>query len=108
MEELSILERQQRMNSGETTAHRLAERYLERVEQFDKKGRTLGAVIERNPDALSIASVLDKERRTRGSLDGVPIMLKDNINTDDEIATTAGSLALEGSRPFPPLLSGLM
>jgi len=102
MEEFGILELQQRMNSGEATARWLAERYLERGEQIDNQGPTLRAVIERNPNALSIASALDEERRTRGPrgpLHGVPIMLKDNIDTADDMTTTAGSLALEGSRP---------
>jgi amidase len=102
MEEASILELQEWMASGEATARSLAELYLERAEQMDRQGPTLSAVIELNPDALSIAAALDEERRTRGPrgpLHGVPVMLKDNIDTADAMATTAGSLALEGSKP---------
>ncbi len=102
MDELSILELQQQMASGEATARSLAEYYLKRTQRIDKQGPTLNAVIELNPDALSVAAALDEERRTRGSrgpLHGVPVMLKDNIDTADKMTTTAGSLALEGSRP---------
>jgi amidase len=102
VEELSILELQKQMTSGKTTARSLAEFYLERTKQVDKQGPTLNAVIEINPDALNIAAALDEERQTRGSrgpLHGVPIMLKDNLNTADKMTTTAGSLALEGSKP---------
>lgn len=90
------------MNSGETTARSLAEHYLERTQQLDKQGPTLNAVIEINPDALNIAAALDEERQTggpRGPLHGVPVMLKDNIDTADKMTTTAGSLALESSKP---------
>jgi amidase len=66
MEELSILELQARMTSGETTARSLAEHYLGRTEQLDTRGPALNAVIETNPDALRIAAALDEERRTRG------------------------------------------
>lgn len=102
MEELTILELQQQMASGETTARSLAEHYLERTEQIDKQGPTLNAVVELNPDALKIAAALDEERQTsgsRGPLHGVPVMLKDNIDTADKMRTTAGSLALVGSKP---------
>jgi amidase len=102
MEELSILELQRRMASSETTARSLAEHYIERIQQLDKHGPTLKAVIELNPSALSIAVALDEERRTRGPrspLHGVPIMLKDNIDTADNMMTTAGSVALSGSKP---------
>jgi amidase len=89
------------MASGEMTARSLADHYLERIQQLDKQGRILNAVIELNPDALRIAAALDDERRTRGPrgpLHGVPIMLKDNIDTADKMTTTAGSLALAGSK----------
>jgi amidase len=75
---------------------------LERIQRLDKQGPALNAVIELNPDVLSIAAALDEERRTsgpRGPLHGVPIMLKDNIDTADKMTTTAGSLALAGSKP---------
>ncbi len=102
MDELTILELQALMASGEATAHSLAETYLNRARQVDNQGPKLNAVIELNPGALEIAATLDEERRisgSRGPLHGIPIMLKDNIDTSDEMMTTAGSLALAGSRP---------
>ncbi len=112
MNELSIHELQALMISGEATAYSLAESYLERTEHYDRQGPTLNAVIELNPDALQIAAALDQERResgARGPLHGIPVMLKDNIDTADKMMTTAGSLALEGSRPKQdaPLVSNL-
>ena len=112
MNELSILELQALMVSGETTAYSLAEYYLNRIEEYDKRGPKLNAVIELNPDAPQIADALDEERRksgSRGPLHGIPIMLKDNIDTADKMMTTAGSLALKGSRPKhdAPLVSKL-
>lgn len=103
MDEQSIAGLQQAMTSGRTTAHQLTKSFLERVEEIDRQGPALNAVIELNPDALATAAVLDEERRTgrlRGPLHGVPIMLKDNIDTADAMMTTAGSLALAGSRPL--------
>lgn len=100
MPELSILELQSQQQSGELTAHRIAENYLERIEALDWDGPAINSVIEVNPDALAIADALDAERRagkTRGALHGVPILIKDNIDTHDRMQTTAGSLALEGS-----------
>jgi len=100
MEEYTIFELQQKMTSGELTARRLAEMYLERIETVDRSGPHLNAIIELNPDALTIASSLDEERRgggTRGPLHGIPIVIKDNIDTHDQMQTTAGSLALEGN-----------
>lgn len=100
MEEYSISELQSKMVSGELTARRLAELYLERIDSLDKNGPKVNSVIETNPDALEIASSLDEERaagKTRGPLHGIPILLKDNIDTHDRMQTTAGSLALEGN-----------
>jgi amidase len=100
MEEYTILELQQKMASGELTSRRLTELYLERIDSIDKNGPRLNAIIEVNPDALSIASSLDQERASgssRGPLHGIPIVLKDNIDTADRMQTTAGSLALEGN-----------
>src|SRR5256714_8828568 len=91
------------MSSGKHTAHSLARKYLDRIDEVDKHGPTINAVIELNPDALAIASDLDKERkagRVRGPLHGVPILIKDNIDTHDRMTTTAGSLALAGSIPL--------
>jgi amidase len=100
MEEMTILELQEKMNSGEMTAVGLLEAYLARIEQLDKQGPAINAVIELNPDASAIAERLDKERQAgklRGPLHGIPILIKDNIDTHDHMQTTAGSLALEGS-----------
>jgi len=100
MEEASILELGSRMTSGEMTAHSLAEYYLNRIDSIDLSGPSINSVIELNPDALSIASKRDQERaagKLRGPLHGIPILIKDNIDTRDRMQTTAGSLALDGS-----------
>jgi len=92
--EVTIGELQARMRSGELTARRLVEMYLERIKQIDPKTR---AVLEINPDALLIADQLDKERKRgklRSMLHGIPVLIKDNIDTADKMHTTAGSLAL--------------
>ncbi len=97
--EWTISELQEKMESGELTARRLAQLYLERIDEVDKNGPYLNAVIEVNPDALEMADALDAERKagkTRGPLHGIPILIKDNIDTHDRMQTTAGSLALEG------------
>ena len=102
MEELSIQQLQEKMASGDMTARSVTEAYLERVERLDKNGPTLNSVIELNGEALVTADALDAERRAgrvRGPLHGVPILLKDNIDTVD-MTTTAGSLALQGSTPL--------
>ncbi|RJP51648.1 MAG: amidase, partial [Anaerolineaceae bacterium] len=96
MQEYTIPELQQKMNSGELTARRLAELFLERIDSLDAK---VNAILETNPDALTLASSLDEERAagsTRGPLHGIPILLKDNIDTADKMQTTSGSLALDG------------
>ncbi len=96
MQEFSIYELQEKMTSGELTSQQLTQMYLERIDSVDKK---INAIIETNPDALLAASDLDGERRAgkvRGPLHGIPILLKDNIDTHDKMQTTAGSLALEG------------
>ena len=90
------------MSSGEISAEALTQAYLERINEIDKSGPTLNSVIEVNPDALAIAASLDKERKEkggRGPLHGIPVLIKDNIDTADNMQTTAGSLALVGSRP---------
>jgi amidase len=100
--ELSIDELQAGMKSGKFTARSLADKYLARIRAIDQAGPTLKSVIELNPDALKIADELDDERkamRLRGPLHGIPILIKDNIDTADRMATTAGSLALIGSKP---------
>jgi amidase len=100
MEEMSVLELQEKMASGELTALGLLESYLERIDQLDRHGPALHAVIELNPDAPAIAAALDQERqagRIRGPLHGIPILIKDNIDTHDRMQTTAGSLAMQGN-----------
>ena len=101
-EEVTISELQSRMKSGELSAHSLTQAYLARIDEVDRKGPTLNSVIEVNPDALAIAAALDKERQAkgpRGPMHGIPVLIKDNIETADRMQTTAGSLALVGSRP---------
>jgi amidase len=98
--EITIPELQAQMKSGKLTARRLAEMYLERIKEIDVKTRS---VIETNPDALAIADQLDRERKRgkiRSQLHGIPILIKDNIDTADKMMTTAGSLALVGA-PTP-------
>ena len=100
LEELTISDLQEGMKSGKFTAHSLVRKYLERVSDVDRGGPKINSVIELNPEAAAIAEVLDQERkqgRMRGPLHGVPILIKDNIDTADRMMTTAGSLALEGS-----------
>jgi amidase len=102
MEELTIAEIQAQFNAGSLSARTLTAMYLVRIEQVDETGPALNAIIEHNPDALAIADALDAEREAsgpRGPLHGVPVLLKDNIDTADRMMTTAGSLALAGSIP---------
>lgn len=99
MEGLTILDLQTRMARGELTARQLTQYYLDRIERIDHNGPRLNAVIELNPQALEIADALDEERRqgrVRGPLHGICVLLKDNIDTADQMSTTSGSLALEG------------
>jgi amidase len=101
-EEVTLGELAEGMKSGKYTARSIAEQYLARIEALDRQGPALHSVIEVNPDALSIADALDKERKENnlhGPLHGIPILIKDNIDTADRMATTAGSLALVGSQP---------
>jgi len=100
LEEADMRQLQKRMSEGSLTARSLTAQYLERIEAIDRRGPALNSVIELNPDALSIAASLDAERLAkgaRGPLHGIPILIKDNIDTADRMMTTAGSLALEGS-----------
>ena len=102
LDELTISELQDGMKSGRFTASSLVKKYLDRIEEIDKKGPAINSVIETNPDAVSIAEALDNERKQkgmRGPLHGIPILIKDNIDTADRMMTTAGSLALVGSHP---------
>src|SRR5688500_15895404 len=100
LDEVTIAELQERMRSGKLTARSITRKYLERIEEIDKGGPAINSVIEINPDAIAIAENLDRERREnrlRGPLHGIPILIKDNIDTADKMMTTAGSLALVGS-----------
>lgn len=104
-DEATIGDLQRRMNSGEISASSLVKAYLSRIEAVDKRdksGPAVNSVIELNPDAVATAEALDKERKAggaRGPLHGIPVLIKDNIDTADRMQTTAGSLALVGSKP---------
>lgn len=100
--EATIAELQEGLASGEWTTRGIAEAYLTRIGEIDGSGPALRSVLETNPDALAIADRLDRERREgrlRGPLHGIPVLLKDNIDTADRMTTTAGSLALAGWIP---------
>lgn len=100
LDEMTIREIQAGIESGRFTARSLAEQYLARIDEIDRRGPAINSVIETNPDAVAIAELLDQERKSRGPrspLHGVPILIKDNIDTADKMMTTAGSLALAGS-----------
>ena len=102
LDELTIADLQAGMTSGKFTAQSLTQKYVARIEEIDHRGPALNSVIELNPDALAIAQALDQERKAkgaRGPLHGIPVLIKDNIDTADRMQTTAGSLALVGSRP---------
>ena len=93
-EETTVAELQNRMKTGDISAEKIAEKYLDRIREIDPK---LNSIIETNPDALKIAKQMDKERKAgkiRGALHGIPVLVKDNIDTADRMKTTAGSLAL--------------
>lgn len=98
--ELTINELQEKVKSGILTYVKLTQLYLTRIQSIDKNGSRLNAIIELNPDALSIAEMMDTERKQgkwRGPLHGIPVLIKDNIDTADKMQTTAGSLALAGN-----------
>ncbi len=102
LDEITIAELQDGMKSGKYSTRSIAEKYLARIAAVDKSGPSVNSVIETNPDALEIAEALDKERKEkgpRGPLHGIPVLIKDNIATADRMQTTAGSLALVGSKP---------
>ena len=102
LNEVTVAELQDGMKSGKFTARSLAQKYLDRIAKIDKQGPAINAIIELNPDALSIADALDAERKAkgpRGPLHGIPVLIKDNIGTADRMMTTAGSLALSGFTP---------
>jgi amidase len=100
LDDVTIAQLQDAMTTGRHTSRALVELYLARIEEIDRSGPALHSVIEVNPDALSIADGLDAERRSRGArgpLHGIPILIKDNIDTADRMMTSAGSLALAGA-----------
>lgn len=101
LNEVTIDELQRQMQAGELTSRSITGMYLKRIEAIDKNGIALNSVIELNPDAISIAEAMDKERkegRIRSSMHGIPVLIKDNIDSGDKMMTTAGALALEGNR----------
>ncbi len=100
--EITIAELQAGLQSSQWTARTLVRKYLAQIADVDKRGPTLNSVIELNPDAEQIADALDRERkagRVRGPLHGIPVLIKDNIDTHDRMKTSAGSLALADSTP---------
>ena len=102
LDEATIVELQDGMKSGKFTARSLTEKYLARIQEIDRSGPGVNAVIEINPDALATADALDAERKSkgpRGPMHGIPVLIKDNIGTADRMMTTAGSLALSGFTP---------
>jgi amidase len=102
LDEATVDDLQRRMGAGELSARSIAEKYLARIEAVDRGGPKLNSVIEVNPDALAIAEERDRERtqgNVRGPLHGIPVLVKDNLDTADRMMTTAGSLALEYAAP---------
>jgi amidase len=103
LEEATLDDLQKWMASGRMTSRSITQLYLNRIAALDRRGPSLHHVIEVNPDALSIATALDRERKAghvRGPLHGIPVLVKDNVDTADRMTTTAGSLALAGSIPL--------
>lgn len=99
LEEATVAELQLGQERGSFTARDLVRGYLERIEAMDRRGPRLHSILETNPDAADIADALDRERKARGPrgpMHGIPVLLKDNVDTADRMTTTAGSLALEG------------
>ncbi len=102
LDEITVGELMDGIKSGKYTIRSITEKYISRIKSIDKDGPVINSVIELNPDALKIAEELDnelKEKGPRGPLHGIPILIKDNIDTFDRMQTTAGSMALIGSRP---------
>ena len=102
-DDVSVADLQKQMTAGSLTSVALTEAYLARMDEIDSAGPMLRSVIERNPDAKSIARAMDDERtagKVRGPLHGIPVLVKDNIDSADKMMTTAGSLALVGT-PAP-------
>ena len=103
LEELDIAQIQQGYRDGRYTVKAIVQAYLDRIPMIDKSGPGLNAIISINPDAIQIAEALDRELKagnSRGPMHGIPVILKDNIDTHDKMATTAGSRALRNSHPL--------
>lgn len=101
LNEATISSLQQKMQNGQYTSQAITQLYLDRIQAIDKAGPKLNAVIEVNPDALAIAKAMDQEReagKVRGPLHGIPVLIKDNIDTADKMTTSAGSLALANNK----------
>lgn len=99
LNEETISSLQEKLAAGKYSSEQIANLYLKRIDQIDKKGPGLNSVIEINPDAITIAKAMDAERKAgkvRGPLHGIPILIKDNIDTADKMQTTAGALAMAG------------
>jgi amidase len=102
LDELTISDLQESMRSEKFSSQSITRKYLERIEEIDKNGPQINSLIEINPEATAIATALDRERKEKGSrgpMHGIPILIKDNIDTADQMLTTAGSLALLETRP---------
>ena len=102
LDEITIDELSAGFKSGKFTVRSVAEKYIKRINEIDKNGPKINSVLQLNPDALKIADELDKELKEKGPrspLHGIPVLIKDNIDTADNMDTTAGSLALLGSKP---------
>ncbi len=98
--EASISDIQEKLSAGEVTSYELVLMYLDRIAKYDKDGPKINSILEINPDCLAIAAKLDTERNKKGMrsmLHGIPVILKDNIDTGDKMHTSAGSLALKDS-----------
>jgi amidase len=98
--EMTIPVLQEKMKNGILSSKLVTQWYLKNIEKIDKSGPSLNSVIEINPDAIAIAEAMDNERKNgkvRGALHGIPVLIKDNIDTGDKMITTAGSLALVGN-----------
>lgn len=100
LQERTIYELQNEMHNGTYTSESITQLYLDEIMRVDKNGPLLRSVIELNPDAISIAKAMDEERKAgklRGLMHGIPVLIKDNIDTADKMMTTAGALAMEGN-----------
>src|SRR5215813_4362370 len=99
LNEATVAQLQAMMASGQLTSVQLTQYYIDRINGLDQNGPGVNSVIELNPDALAIAKSLDMERnkgKVRGPMHGIPVLLKDNIDTGDKMQTSAGSFALVG------------